>query len=135
MKNDALAVPGEEIAFFLTDEKALSIYLALRKELLAAHPDCQVLVQRSQISFRAPRPFVWVWLPASRGGRQTPGSLYFTFGAPMALSSARMAVVTEPYPGRFTHHVLINCQEEVDAELLGFAALSHAFRNKKEKKP
>lgn len=134
-KSDNQVIPCAEVTFFERDDQALQTYLVLRQGILAICPDAEVLVQKSQISFRGPRPFVWVWLPSSRGGKkQPPGSLYFTFGAPCPLLSQRITAATQPYPGRFTHHVLVSGPHEVDQELLDFAALSLSFRNQKKEK-
>lgn len=41
---------------------------------------------------------------------------------------ARFPQVTEAYPGRFTHHLVLSRVEEVDAELLQWVRQSHDFR-------
>ena len=42
-----------------------------------------------------------------------------TFGLPCQVDLPRIAVATEPYPGRWTHHVVVSREEEVDEELIG----------------
>ena len=42
-----------------------------------------------------------------------------------------MAVVVEPYPGRFTHHVLVEREEELDEELFFFLAMAWEFGENK----
>lgn len=57
--------------------------------------------------------------------------LLVTFGLGEPLASPRVAVVVEPYPGRFTHHVLVEREEELDEELFSFLAMAWAFGENK----
>ena len=41
-----------------------------------------------------------------------------TFGLGYGQESPRIDVSTEPYPGRWTHHVMVGCVEEIDEELM-----------------
>ena len=43
-----------------------------------------------------------------------------TFGLDYRKESPRIDVVTEPYPGRWTHHVMVGNAEEIDEELIGW---------------
>ena len=43
------------------------------------------------------------------------------------LDSPRVAVATEPYPGRWTHHIVICDPAEVDDELMGWVREAAAF--------
>lgn len=42
-----------------------------------------------------------------------------TFGLGYKVESPRIDVAVEPYPNRWTHHVLISSPEELDEELMG----------------
>lgn len=48
-----------------------------------------------------------------------------TFWLGYRLESPRIAV--EPYPGRFTHHVLVSGPGEVDDELMGWVEETAVF--------
>ncbi len=50
-----------------------------------------------------------------------------TFGLNRPLDSPRVAVKTEPYPGRWTHHVVIATPREIDGELMEWVAEASAF--------
>ena len=50
-----------------------------------------------------------------------------TLGLPYSLDSTRVAVKTEPYPGRWTTHIVIGKKEDVDEELLGWLAEAYDF--------
>ncbi len=54
-----------------------------------------------------------------------------TFGLSHKVESPRIDVATEPYPGRWTHHVLIASEEEIDEELLGWVKEAEAFAVRK----
>ena len=43
-----------------------------------------------------------------------------TFGLGYRKDSPRIDVATQPYPGRWTHHVMVGSAEEIDEELLGW---------------
>ena len=46
---------------------------------------------------------------------------------PYRKESARIDVATEPYPSRWTHHVMIGTEDEIDGELLSWIVESAAF--------
>ena len=43
----------------------------------------------------------------------------------------RIAVATEPYPNRWTHHVVVARPEDVDGELLGWLEAAWTFSEHK----
>lgn len=120
----------QEAAFFGGHAEALALYRALRGRLLTLEAESEILVQASQISFRAPRPYAWVWRPPGTAPRRRGTlRLTLTFAAPFAVDSPRIAAKTEAYPGRFTHHVRIAGESEIDEELMSWLSLSLRFRN------
>ena len=40
-------------------------------------------------------------------------------------------MAVEPYPGRWTHHILVRTPEEIDGELLAWIDEAYAFANAK----
>ena len=54
-----------------------------------------------------------------------------TIGLPHQLRSPRVAVAVEPYPGRWTHHVLISQEEQIDEELMGWLREAYEFAESK----
>ena len=59
------------------------------------------------------------------------GYLVITLGLPAPLESDRVAVRTEPYPGRWTHHIVISKPEELDEELVSWIGEAYAFADAK----
>ena len=53
------------------------------------------------------------------------------FGLPVPLDSERVAVKTEPYPGRRTHHFVVRTPEELDEELLSWIKNAYTFADAK----
>jgi hypothetical protein len=43
------------------------------------------------------------------------------------MESARIDAAAEPYPNRWTHHVMIGTSEEIDDELLAWIGEAAAF--------
>ena len=50
-----------------------------------------------------------------------------TAGLNRRLESPRVAVAVEPYPGRWTHHILLTDPEEIDGELMGWLEEARSF--------
>ena len=53
--------------------------------------------------------------------------LVVTLGLPFPLESDRVAVNSEPYPGRWTTHIVIGSMSEVDDELFDWVRQAYAF--------
>ena len=56
-----------------------------------------------------------------------------TFGLGYRKESPRIDVATEPYPGRWTHHVMVGSVDEIDEELLGWIQEAAEFSAAKKK--
>ena len=54
-----------------------------------------------------------------------------TFGLVYRKKSNRIDVATEPYPGRWTHHVLISAEEQIDDELVNWLREAYEFAESK----
>ena len=57
--------------------------------------------------------------------------LVVTLGMSYPLESSRVAVKTEPYPGRWTTHIVLGDEKEVDGELLKWVVEAYDFANTK----
>ena len=53
--------------------------------------------------------------------------LMLTLGLPSKKDSPRVAVATEPYPNRWTHHILLEREEQIDSELLCWLREAYEF--------
>lgn len=71
----------------------------------------------------AAEPYARVTLGAER----TDLYLVVTLGLPYPLNSDRVAVKTEPYPGRWTTHIVVGSPAELDGEFWLWVSQAHAF--------
>ena len=113
---------GPDIPFFFRDSpRSLPLYLALEERILTELPDTRIRVQKTQISFSNRRNFAFAsLLPARRAAERPSPFLTVTVGLNCRLDSPRVDAASEPYPGRWTHHIVIGSVEEIDGELLGW---------------
>ena len=56
-----------------------------------------------------------------------------TFGLEHRVDSSRIAVAIEPYPNRWTHHVILTAPGEVDETIRTFLTESYAFSQAKRR--
>lgn len=115
----------DELFFFDPMPAALPLYGALSQRLLAAFPDITIEVKKTQITFRARYGFAFVSLKRMRGCPKV--FIIVSFGLPHRLDSPRIHMAVEPYPHRWTHHVIVQRVEEIDSELMGWLAQAHQF--------
>ena len=110
-----------ELLFFDRHPAALPLYEKLKDSILAEIPDARIEVKKTQISFFIKHMFAAVsFTPVRRAKDRPEHFLTVTFGLRYKAASPRIDAATEPYPGRWTHHVMIGSAEEVDGELLGW---------------
>lgn len=118
----------DTLAFFDGHLGALPLYELLKARILAEIEDVRVKVQKSQISFYNRHLFACVSFLRIRKKKDCPENfLVVTIGLPQKLVSPRIDVATEPYPNRWTHHLLISLPEEIDEELMGWIREAAAF--------
>ena len=120
----------DTMAFFEAQKhpEALPLYEALEGRILAEVDSVRIKVQKSQITFYNRRLFACASFARVRRKAELPPCwLVVTVGLARRLDSPRVAVATEPYPGRWTHHVVISDPAEVDDELMGWVREAAAF--------
>ena len=88
-------------------------------------------MQKSQISFYGRHLFAAASLPVRRKKSWPEHCIVVTIGLSHRLDSPRVAVATEPYPGRWTHHILLSDETQIDGELLGWLRESWEFAESK----
>lgn len=118
--------------FFRDSPGSLALYLALEERILAEHPETHVRVQKTQIAFSNKRNFAFAsLLPARRAALRPDPYLTVTVGLNRRLDSPRVDAASEPYPGRWTHHIVIGSAEELDGELMGWIREAAEFSAQK----
>ena len=122
----------DEIMFFDGRPAALPLYEKLKDGILAEVPESRIEVKKTQISFFTKHMFAAVsFTPVRRAKDRPEHFLTVTFGLRYKAASPRIDAATEPYPGRWTHHVMIGSAEEVDGELLGWIREAAVFSSGK----
>lgn len=117
-----------DILFFFDGKPVeLSLYQTLFERMEAAFPEASVKVQKSQISFYNKHLFAAASLPVRRRKDWPKECILVTIGLSYRLASPRVAVAVEPYPNRWTHHVLVSRAEQIDGELLGWLREAYDF--------
>ena len=122
---------SDVLFFFDGRPLELALYETLFRHLEAELPDASVRVQKSQISFYGRHLFGAASLPVRRKKTWPEHCIVVTVGLSHRLGSPRVAVATEPYPGRWTHHILISEETQIDDELLGWLKEAWAFAESK----
>lgn len=126
------AMSVDELFFFDAKPAALSLYESFRKSVIARWPDTRIETKKSQISFFKQRMFAAVSFTPVRKAKDRPDPfLTITFGLSYRMESPRIDVATEPYPNRWTHHVMIGTVEEIDDELLSWIEEAADFAERK----
>lgn len=120
-------------AYFAGKPAQLTLYRALEARILASCESVRVDVQASQITFRCPRVFACASLPLRRGRDWPRECLLVTLGLAYRLDSPRVAVATQPYPGRWTIHLPVARVEEIDDELLAWVREAYDFARAKRR--
>ena len=123
--------PMDLACFFQDRPKEAALYAALYKAMDAAFPQAQVKVQKTQISFYQRHLFAAVSLPIRRRKDWPAHCIVLTLGLPAPLDSPRIAMAVEPYPGRWTHHVVFSREEQADQELMDWIGEAFAFSQSK----
>lgn len=120
------------LLFFDKVPDALPLYAELERRILAEYPDTRVKVQKTQISFYNRHLFACVSFAKVRKKADRPDSyIVVTFGLEHRVDSPRIDIATEPYPNRWTHHVLISDLSEIDDELMGWIREAAEFSDRK----
>lgn len=113
----------EAMLFFQKRPQALPIFEAFERKIRQAFPDAAMKVQKTQITFADGLGFAFAWLPP----RNTGAVMGVSFGLSYRNEDARIYVAVEPYPDRWTHHVLVGRVEDIDGQLMAWIAESHAY--------
>ena len=114
--------------FFNGHPEALPLYRAYEERLLAELEGVIIQPQKSQITLKNRRVFGAVSFLAARKAKDRPDPyITVTLGLNRREGSPRVDQASEPYPGRWTHHLVIGSVEEIDDELMAWVREAAAF--------
>lgn len=116
------------LRFFDQMPEALPLYQKFEREVLSRVEDVHIKVQKTQITYSNRHVFACVSFAKVRKAKERPPVyIVVTFGLAYKKESPRIDIATEPYPNRWTHHVLVSEEEQIDEELLGWVEEAVAF--------
>ena len=123
---------GEVLAFLGGDPGKIAIFEAYEGAVLSCG-ESAMKVTKTQVSWGNPFLFAMLSHPRRAADRRA-GALLATFCLHRRLDSPRIFQAVEPYPGRWTHHLLLARPEEVDGEVAAWLAEAWAFAREKGRK-
>ena len=122
----------DTLMFFDNHPAAVPLYEAFEAKLLEIFPLTTIRVQKTKITFSNRHVYACVSFQRVRKKADLPDSyIVITLGLPYPLESDRVAVKTEPYPGRWTTHIVVGAIEELDDELFVWIRQAYNFSESK----
>lgn len=97
----------DTLLFFNSRPQALPLYELFEQKLLSELGSANIKVQKTQIAFSNKHNFAFVsFLPVRKAKERPETYIVITFGLGRRVESPRINAAVEPYPNRWTHHVL-----------------------------
>ena len=101
--------------FFSGFDESRRVFDTLRAAIEAIGPT-EMRVTKSQVAFRRDKAFAWAWVPDRYlRGRHAP--LVLTMSFARRHDSRRWKEIIAPTPGRFTHHLELHTESDIDGEV------------------
>ena len=114
--------------FFNQKPEAIPLYEVFEERLLAELEGVIIQPQKSQITLKNRRVFGAVSFLAARKAKDRPDPyITITLGLDRREGSPRIDQASEPYPGRWTHHIVIASPEEIDDDLMAWVREAYDF--------
>ena len=124
---------SEEVLYFFDKHPdALPLYETFEDKVRTIVSDVRIKVQKTQISFYNKHMFACVSFARVRKKKDCPENfIVVTLSLNHKLESPRVYIATEPYPNRWTHHLLISDMSEIDEELMEWVKEAAEFAARK----
>ena len=122
----------DTLFFFDRHQAVYPLYVCFQEKLLARFPESRIKVQKSKISYYNRHLYACVsFLKVKKKAELPEGYFVLTLGLSAPLESDRVAVKTEPYPGRWTTHFVISSPADLDEELFDWIEQAYNFAQAK----
>ena len=108
-------MPLYDLTHLFTPE-TMPLYRAVEARILSLTA-ATIEVKKTQVSFGSRLKFAWVWPPLRRMKKRPDHYVVLTLALGRKIDSPRVLEVVEPYPGRWTHHILIQSPSDLDPEM------------------
>ena len=124
---------SEEVLYFFDKHPdALPLYETFEDKVRTIVSDVRIKVQKTQISFYNKHMFACVSFARVRKKKDCPENfIVVPISLNHKLESPRVDIATEPYPNRWTHHLLISDMSEIDEELMEWVEEAAEFAARK----
>ena len=120
------------LLFFDEHSKALALYEMLMERAFKLFPDTAIRASKTQISLKNKHIYGCIsFLRIKKKKELSDDYFILTLRLPFPLETQRTIIITEPYPGRYTNHILISDISDLDDELFSWIALAYDFSNSK----
>ena len=121
---------ADTLFFFDGRPEELALYEALL-EKISGFGAVRPVVHKTQISLKNRRVFACVSMArVVRRALLPPHYLVLTLGLPYPLDSPRIAVKVEAQRRRWTHHIVLGTESELDKELMAWVHEAYMFGNR-----
>lgn len=117
-------------AFFAGKPEAKALFMAVERKIRAIGPAI-IKVSKTQISFATRTQFAWVWMPQPTDRKRPLHSLVLSFGCGRQIVHDQIVEAIEPYPGRWTHHVIIAEEADLTASVDAWMREAYRFSEKR----
>ena len=125
-------VTQDAFMFFDRHPAVFPVYEVFEMKLLERFPNTKTRIQKTQITFSNRHVYACVSFQRVRKKADLPDPyIVITLGLSYPLESNRVAVKTEPYPGRWTTHIVVGTTEEIDDELFSWVQQAYDFSENK----
>ena len=122
----------DTLFFFDRHQAVYPLYACFQEKLLARFPESRIKVQKTQISYYNRHLYACVSFLKVKKKAELPEDYFvLTLGLSDPLESDRVAVKTEPYPGRWTTHFVISSPADLDEELFNWIEQAYNFAQAK----
>ncbi len=122
----------DTLFFFDRHQAVYPLYVCFQEKLLARFPESRIKVQKNQISYYNRHLYACVSFLKVKKKAELPEDYFvLTLGLSAPLESDRVAVKTEPYPGRWTTHFVISSPADLDEELFDWIEQAYNFAQAK----
>jgi L-lactate permease len=81
---------------------------------------------KTQISLGVITKFAWVWLPQTWTKNRSENSITLTFDVNRRIKHDRIEAAVEPWPGRWTYHVIIKKESDIDENVKAWLQEAYA---------
>jgi hypothetical protein len=115
------------LLFFEKMPEAMPLYEAVEKRICTELADVKIKVQKTQITFSNKHGFAFVSLPFRKVKGRPGVYIILSFGLNRKEDHPRIMQSTEPYPGRWTHHIILQNEDEIDDQIMEWLSEAYHF--------